>query len=376
MSAPVIKGWCPGAHRPMMSGDGLIMRIRPFFGELGQDQVLGLCALADRFGNGVLDLTSRANLQLRGVATGNFDALLAELDVLGLVDTDAAVEKHRNILVQPFWQTGDLTHRLYQNLLATLPALPPLPEKMGFALDTGPRACLAKASADVRFELTEAGDLMVRADGAGRGTRVTEATAMDALLEMTRWFARSGGGAHGRMARHLLHVDMPKTWDTDTPRSQTQPPDLGALDTGTVLGAPFGKIAASDLRRLFTDGKPLRMRLMPGRMFYLPGAQLADASGFESAPSRRMQVHACPGAPFCPQATVETLSVAQRLAAETEVSLHVSGCAKGCAFPRKAGVTLVGRDGQFDLVSNGQPWDEPCQRGLDPARVSELIETS
>ena len=29
MSAPVIQGWCPGALRPMMSGDGLVVRVRP-----------------------------------------------------------------------------------------------------------------------------------------------------------------------------------------------------------------------------------------------------------------------------------------------------------------------------------------------------------
>ena len=25
-----VKGWCPGAHRPMMSGDGLVVRLRTF----------------------------------------------------------------------------------------------------------------------------------------------------------------------------------------------------------------------------------------------------------------------------------------------------------------------------------------------------------
>ena len=35
MSAPVAaKGWCPGALRPMESGDGLIARIRPRGGRL------------------------------------------------------------------------------------------------------------------------------------------------------------------------------------------------------------------------------------------------------------------------------------------------------------------------------------------------------
>ena len=84
-----------------------------------------------------------------------------------------------------------------------------------------------------------------------------------------------------------------------------------------------------------------------------------------------MDVHACPGAPFCPQATVETMSLAKDLARQTQMSLHVSGCAKGCAFPRAADVTLVGRAGRFDLVTNGLPWDDPRQRGLNPREIRE-----
>ena len=68
MSAPVVQGWCPGAHRPMMSGDGLVVRVRPRLARLSAAQTLGLCDLALRFGNGTIDLTNRANLQLRGVA--------------------------------------------------------------------------------------------------------------------------------------------------------------------------------------------------------------------------------------------------------------------------------------------------------------------
>ena len=374
MSAPIIKGWCPGAHRPMMSGDGLVVRVRPFYGELSRDQVMGLCALAERFGNGVLDLTSRANIQIRGVAPEAFDSLLTELDALGLIDPDASVESHRNILVQPNWTRGDLTFRLYERLLRTLPLLPPLPEKIGFAIDTGARACLSEGSADFRFELDPAGRLLLRADGCTKGKPITESTAMDAMLELARWFEQSGGASHRRMARHLQNTSLPSGWAEVTPRSQNRPVDLGVSDQGTYLGAPFGKIAVDDLRGLFQDGSAGRLRLMPGRMIFLPDVQLSKPQGFESAPSRLMQVHACPGAPYCPQATIETLSVARTLARLTKGSLHVSGCAKGCAFPRSARTTLVGRDGHFDLVSDGQPWDEPRQRGLDPARVREMVE--
>ena len=40
-----VKGWCPGALRPMLSGDGLIVRIRPYCGAFDLDQARGLADL-------------------------------------------------------------------------------------------------------------------------------------------------------------------------------------------------------------------------------------------------------------------------------------------------------------------------------------------
>ena len=73
---PEIRGWCPGAHRPMMSGDGLVVRVRPRLARLTTEQVLGLCAAARRHGNGTIDLTNRANLQMRGVDEEDHQPLL------------------------------------------------------------------------------------------------------------------------------------------------------------------------------------------------------------------------------------------------------------------------------------------------------------
>ncbi|MFD1807161.1 hypothetical protein ACFSHQ_00890 [Gemmobacter lanyuensis] len=36
-----MQGWCPGALRPMMSGDGLVVRVRPRLGRLRADQARG-----------------------------------------------------------------------------------------------------------------------------------------------------------------------------------------------------------------------------------------------------------------------------------------------------------------------------------------------
>ncbi|MGV6850177.1 MAG: cobalamin biosynthesis protein CobG, partial [Marinibacterium sp.] len=137
MSAPVVQGWCPGAHRPMMSGDGLVVRVRPRLARLTAAQTLGLCDLALRFGNGTIDLTNRANLQLRGAAETDHQALLAELSALNLLDAEPGIETRRNILVSPLYQPGDLTARLTQALIDRLGDLPALPAKFGFAVDTG-----------------------------------------------------------------------------------------------------------------------------------------------------------------------------------------------------------------------------------------------
>ena len=49
--APEVKGWCPGAHRPMMSGDGLVVRVRPLMGgEIGRGEASTLAVAEDRRG--------------------------------------------------------------------------------------------------------------------------------------------------------------------------------------------------------------------------------------------------------------------------------------------------------------------------------------
>lgn len=370
---PIVKGWCPGAHRPMMSGDGLVVRVRPFRAELTSAQTLALCELSQRYGNGVIDLTSRANLQLRGVAEADHPALLAALDVLGLIDADPAIEGHRNILVPARRDAGGLTDRLYDKVLATLPDLPDLPEKMGFAIDTGPDACLGDGSADFRFELDTTGALLLRADGAPKGRPVSEASTTSALLDLAQWFVDTGGHESGRMARHLAKQPLPQAWTQAKPRPQSASCIPGSVSEGFILGAPFGKLAAEDLRTLLETSGASHIRLMLNRLFLLLGGTPGDTPFVIEPGNPLMSAHACPGAPFCPQATVATMDIARHLAPHVSGTLHVSGCAKGCALPRAADTTLTGRDGRFDLVRNGAPWDTPCARGLCPEDLNETI---
>ncbi len=168
-SRPAAKGWCPGAYAPMMSGDGLVVRVRPMLARLDRAQILGLCAASDEFGSGMIDLTSRANLQIRGVSETAHEPLLQRLNALGLLPDDPALESRRNILITPLWQDGDDTHLLAQELVARLSEFPELPAKMGFSIDTAKAPQLQDNSADFRLERDLTGGLILRADSAAMG---------------------------------------------------------------------------------------------------------------------------------------------------------------------------------------------------------------
>jgi precorrin-3B synthase len=359
----------------MASGDGLIVRVRPLLARLSAEQALGLCAAACAHGSGLIDLTNRANLQLRGVRDDHHQALIDDLWALGLLDADPALEGRRNILVDPLWQDGDDTQRIATELVARLAEQPPLPAKFGFAIDAGRSPVLGRASADIRVERGVSGGLILRAEGSDLGCAISAAGAVDAILALARWFAETEGAVSGRMARHLSAHPLP-----DAVRPAEAPAAPGALprpgDTvpGPVYGAAFGQIDAGALAPLITDSGTLALRVTPARSFVLEGAKAVPAADFLTRPDDPLlRVDACPGAPFCPSATVETRALARRLAPLARGSLHVSGCAKGCARAGAADVTLTGRDGAFDLVRGGAAWDAATVPGLAPAHLPAVL---
>ncbi|WP_197919037.1 precorrin-3B synthase [Thiosulfatihalobacter marinus] len=374
MSRPDAKGWCPGAFRPMMSGDGLVVRVRPVLARLSRDQVLGLCDAAQRFGSGLIDLTSRANLQIRGVAETDHMDLLDQLHALGLLPDDPALESRRNVLVAPFWREGGETQRLATELTARLGELPDLPAKIGYAIDTGKAPVFTRNSADFRLERTSNGELMLRADGMSRGRTVRADEAIDALIEMAHWFVNTEGPAHRRMANHTALVPPPADWQAVLPAAPARGVTAGQTVNGTLFGAVFGQLDATGLRTLITSTDAQAMRVTPWRLFLLEGAEPVATSDFITRPDDPLlHVDACPGAPLCNAASVETRTLARQLAAQIRGPLHISGCAKGCARPRACATTLVGVDGAFNLVRNGHPWDEPSLTGLAPETLARRI---
>ena len=370
MSVPTIKGWCPGAYRPMLSGDGWVVRVRPWMGELTAAQVEVLCDVSQRYGTGTLELTNRANVQIRGVAEIDHDAVIQALLAAKLLDTDPDHEGRRNLVMTPDWQVGDATHSLASTLMGALVGLPELPGKFGYVIDTGRTAWVTDAPGDIRFERGIGAELILVADGATAGRLVTPTTALAALKEMVAWFVETGGRKTGRMARHLKVQKLPCEWTAIQRRGY----DVSPRVNGTVLGVPFGALDARDLVEFVQSATVNVVRILPGRRLLALGYDTVIPQGFCTADDPFLNIHACTGAPGCPQALGPTREVARALAATLPrgETLHVSGCAKGCAHPRGADRTLVATKHGFDLVTKGAPWDAPVQRGLSADMITAV----
>lgn len=366
-----VKGWCPGALRPMESGDGWVVRIRPRGGRLTQAQTGGLARAACAYGNGRIDLTGRANLQLRGVTPETHTPLITDLRALGLIDPDIATETRRNIIVTPFADAG--TDRIAADLETALAASDlTLPAKFGFAVDTGPAPVLTDTPADIRLERDARGQLLLRADGMALGGKLTH---IGQAIALAAWFMDRGGvrDGRGRMADLIARGQRPED-ATLTPAPSVAAPVPGSLAQGMLIGLEFGQTDADTLENLASLGP---IRLTPWRMLLIEGLTTApDLPGVILRPDDpRLRLRACTGAPGCRQAHAATRDLAQRLspALPPDAILHVSGCAKGCGWPRAADLTVTATPDGFDLIRSGRAGDIPLLHGLSADQLPKVL---
>lgn len=367
-----IKGWCPGALRPMQSGDGLVVRIRPSSGRLTPPQATAIARASLAHGNGIIDLSARANLQLRGVSAESHAPLIDDLRQHGLIDPDIETETLRNLIVTPFHDTQ--TAPLAAKLTAALARMPRLPGKFGFALDTGPRPVLSGASVDIRVERSTDGRLILRPEGHALGKPVTD-LATDAIA-MAEWFVAAGGvtDGRGRMGALIARGVVPEGCDT-APATPVPPPAPGLVAGGALVALAFGQMRAETLLSLAALGHEIRPT--PWRMVFLVGAMaMPDSVDLITDPAHPLlRVVACTGAPACPQALGDTRQLARALAADLPPGrfLHVSGCAKGCAHPGPSDLTLVATPSGYDLIRNGAASATPFLTGLSPKAISDHL---
>ena len=420
----LVKGWCPGALRPMETGDGFLVRVRLTGGILSADLAQELADLSRRYGNELIDLSQRANLQLRGVALENIHPLQERLAELGLLDADVGAEAVRNIVPSPLSGLdpsaaidGRALAAALEAKLTSDAALHALPGKFGFVVDDGGRLALDDVAVDVRLTglktadgprvlvevatapaswqpiaVTTVEDAPDRAADLARAVVSLRAATSEAPRRMWEIVKTAGLAALFRAAG--FGETMAKV--ATLPRACGAESVLGdhthAPSPFIGLGAPFGRFSADQMAlvgELAGERGAGEIRLTPWRTVLLPGVKsekmprirpwIAAGRFVFAADDPRLAVVSCAGASGCRSASVEARTDGEHLAAiarrlaKSGTTLHVSGCEKGCAHPGPCLVTLTGRDGRYDLVRSGRAWDEPWMTGLSLAEATAAL---
>ncbi|RLK59185.1 precorrin-3B synthase [Actinokineospora cianjurensis] len=170
------------------AADGGLARVRVPGGWLRADQLHRLADLAVDLGDGALELTSRANLQLRGLAEGAEVELGAELAAIGLLPSRTH-EKVRNIMASPLGP-GDLVAELDAAVCAESD-LAALPGRFLFALDSG-AGDVAWSGADLAA-LPVGDRVALLIGGIDHGVRVAPDQVVPAMVACAKAFLQVRG---------------------------------------------------------------------------------------------------------------------------------------------------------------------------------------
>lgn len=383
------RGRCPSTLRPMETGDGWLVRLHPPGARLSPAQLRRIASLAGEHGNGLIEISARANLQIRGVTIESHPALVERLLAERLVDEHEGDGPQRVTLVSPL-AGRDSTGLIDAAALAALieqraRVVPGLPAKLGIVVDDGGAQALDGFASDIRLVGMDATSAaLCLADRLWLGP-IPVTNAAPTVAAILRDFAALRAAAPDQIRRlrdlspeALASLSALPEAAAPAPRMPPRRAGLFALEGdrfAALVGLPFGRCDATTLDRLGAAQDKADIRLSPWRGLAFRDLDHAEAENLLALASDlelitrdddpRLSVQACAGSPACSRAEAPTMTDAAKLADAAAdlltqgVTLHVSGCIKACAQPAAADLTLVGRDGRYDVVPGGTTRDKP-----------------
>jgi precorrin-3B synthase len=382
----------------MPTGDGWLVRLLPI-GTIGLDAFAALCDAAQVHGNGVIEVTGRGSIQVRGLTPDSAPRFAAAIGALEIAAADgipvlsnALAGLDPEEMLDASALARDLRAALVRGSLGAS-----VSPKVSVAIDAGGRLSLDEIAADVRLsaEMSE-GRVALRVSVGGDGTTAVEigvvppAHGIDAAVRLLEVMARRGRDARARevlategltpfraaLASKVGFCELPPPAQQ---RKQSEAIGGHRLRDGSLacgIGLAFGHADATSLRRLIDAARSVGasgMRAAPSRVLMIIGLTPASAPTFATSAEQlgfitragdpRRHVIACAGAPVCAAAHIAARAMAPAIAAtaapflDGAFTIHVSGCAKGCAHPRAAALTVVGTPEGCALIADGSARD-------------------
>ena len=334
----------------------------------------------------------------------------------GLIDAGAGAEAVRNVVVDPLSRLDPkradvrkIAARL-EHVLVAHDRFWALPGKFAFSLSGSSQPRVGGRSSDIMIAVAGGGEFAVFLDGDPvAAAPVCESDIVDAATRLAAVFLelrrdeqsiarmRDAVVRHGSAAifaeAGVASAPVPARHVQSVARSPVGPLAHSGRIFAAGVGLPFGRIMARELEALCRTGSELGITVAntsPERVLVFPAsdpdpatALLAKAVKLQlitDARDPRLAIDVCPGAPACPNASTETRRDAQRLVATLHDSLaafpsfHISGCEKGCARRGTAALTLVARNGAYDIVCNDRPSGPVAVACIAPRDIADAVD--
>jgi len=321
------------------------VRLRVPGGQITSRAMRALAGICEKHGDGSIHLTSRGNVQLRGVAMAGGGCTWELVDAVkaaGLLPSESH-ELVRNIVASPLtglagglMDVRPVVRALDAGLLA-VPSMAGLPGRFLFVVDDG-RGDVAGMKADLTLVATSSDTFsLVGGPDLPRSQVVREVVAAcRRFLELRdkEWHIDELGPEGAAQVRgHVQSLVSTDAHSASAPFT-ARPPVVGQ-----VL-APLGRLSADQLR-LLADSAP-QLVITPWRGVVVPGVGEDLQAAFEDAGlvtrpgSPWARITACVGRPSCAKAMGDTMAAARRLAAAEpglEKRVHLVACERACGTP-------------------------------------------
>ncbi|MET7620013.1 precorrin-3B synthase [Streptomyces sp. NPDC005408] len=409
---------CPGTLRLHAADDGALARVRIPAGVLTAGQALALWDAAQRLGDGSLHLTSRGNVQLRGLGEGCDRELADVLGAAGLLPSPRH-ERVRNIVASPLSGLDGRGEadvqpwaRELDRLLCASDAATGLSGRFLFAFDDG-RGDMVALGADVTVRATGRVGAVLRLGPGGTALSVRGEDAPRAALLAAEAFLDAARDIEARCWRmselpggsRELTVEVASRLRADGIHSELVPAPAWTVGDpplpGVVAGpegpaalsvlAPLGVLTAAQWRQLVAVAEQNgngELRLTPWRGVILPGVgapgtALASAGIVTSPVSPWLGVGACIGRPGCAKSLADVRADAAAALGPGPSGLPVywSGCERRCGHPHGDWVDVVATADGYDISVRGEMHremhgeirGEMPRTGMPPSELAALV---